>query len=296
MRAESGRPSGPGRPQAAHRPPRYRRRMPRRRHDRARRPGVARIVGGIAADYAYVLGRRLTATVRRRAPLPGEGTPPGSRGRPVVILPGIFESWHYLQRIIEGLAAAGHPVHIVGDIGLNGRPIPATAKLVYQYLVAHDLTDAIIVAHSKGGLVGKHVMLHDARVTPDADLPGRRRVGHLIAVNTPWRGSELARYGLGAWREFQPRLPVISHLAAENAVDARITAIDSAIDQYVPRDSAPAAATRIPLPLVGHFRVLAHPAVVALIVARVRELARTGGGVPRRTTVSYPGVGIPTAE
>ncbi|MFN3706669.1 esterase/lipase family protein [Microcella sp.] len=260
------------------------------------RPSIPRIVAGIAADYAYVLGRRITATLKPRAPLPGDGTPPGSRGRPVVILPGIFESWHYLQRIVEGLSAAGHPVYVVGDIGINGRPIPATARRVYRYLVAHDLRDAILVAHSKGGLVGKHVMLHDAQVNPGADLPGRRRVAHLIAVNTPWRGSELARYGVGAWREFAPRRPVMALLSAESDVDARITAIDSAIDQYVPRDSAPSAATRIPVPLVGHFRVLAHPSVVALIVDRVREISRTGGGVPRRTRVTYPGVGIPTAE
>lgn len=254
------------------------------------------MVAGIAADYAYVLGRRLTATLKPRAPLPGDGTPPGSRGRPVVILPGIFESWHYLQRIVEGLSGAGHPVYIVGDIGINGRPIPATARRVYRYLIAHDLRDAILVAHSKGGLVGKHVMLHDARVNPGADLPGRRRVAHLIAVNTPWRGSELARFGLGAWREFHPTRPVMAQLSAENDVDARITAIDSIIDEYVPADSAPSAATQIRVPVVGHFRVLADRGVVALIVERVREVTRAAGGMSPRTRVSYPGVGIPTAE
>jgi hypothetical protein len=254
------------------------------------RPSIPRIVAGIAADYAYVLGRRLAATVKPRAPLPGEGTPPGSRGHPVVILPGIFESWHYLEQIIATLSAAGHPVYIVGDIGINGRPIPATARRVYRYLIAHDLRDAIIVAHSKGGLVGKNVMLHDARVNPGAELPGRRRVAHLIAINTPWRGSEIARYGVGAWREFHPTRPVMAQLSTESDVDARITAIDSAIDQYVPAHSAPAAATRIRLPLVGHFRVLAHPSVVTLVVERVRVLSSRGGGIPRRTPAPFPGV------
>lgn len=254
------------------------------------RPGILRTAAGLALDYAYVLGRRALATVGPRAPLPGAGTPPGSRGRPVVILPGIFESWHYLERIVAALSAAGHPVHIVDDLGLNGRPIPAGARRVLRYLIAHDLRDAVIVAHSKGGLIGKHVMQIDADIVSSPDRPGVQRVAHLIAVNTPWRGSDLARYGVGAWREFEPRRPTMTRLAAEHDVDERITAISSAVDQYVPRDSAPRASTRIDLPHIGHFRVLAAPDVVDLIVRRVAEVTQSSprsSGVERSSVSSF---------
>ena len=47
--------------------------------------------------------------------------------RPVVILPGVYETWHYLRPVCEALNTAGHPVEVLPELGLNQRPIPSGA-------------------------------------------------------------------------------------------------------------------------------------------------------------------------
>src|SRR5471032_194838 len=120
-----------------------------------RRQHAARLLG----DYPNALRFRVRAVRDWAVPASfGEGAL-----RPVVILPGIYESWHYLRPIAERLSADGHPVHVIPTLGLNRAPIPATAALVHAQLVDRGLTGEAIVAHSKGGLVGKHVMAVDDR-------------------------------------------------------------------------------------------------------------------------------------
>jgi pimeloyl-ACP methyl ester carboxylesterase len=37
--------------------------------------------------------------------------------RPVVLLPGVYETWHFLRVLGDALNAAGHPVHAVPALG-----------------------------------------------------------------------------------------------------------------------------------------------------------------------------------
>src|SRR6185503_6750491 len=93
----------------------------------SRREHAARLL----ADYPNALRFRLDAVRARTVPSSfAEG-----RLRPVVILPGIYESWHYLRPIAERLNADGHPVHVIPALGLNRAPIPATAARAHSYLV-----------------------------------------------------------------------------------------------------------------------------------------------------------------
>lgn len=100
-------------------------------------------------------------------------------GRPVVLLPGVYERWHFLRSIATALAAAGHPVHVVRELGINDRAIPGSAAKVLRFLEAADLRGVALVAHSKGGLIGKAVLLGFAAP----------RVHRLIAISTPFGGS-----------------------------------------------------------------------------------------------------------
>ena len=187
-------------------------------------------------------------------------------GRPVVIIPGIHESWHYLRQIAERLNAGGHPVHVVPALGLNRAPIPATAALVHASLVERGLTGVAIVAHSKGGIVGKHLMVVDDR----AGTADGGRVDRLVAIASPFQGSTMARIAPNpALRAFLADDPVISRLAAEQAVNARITSIYPSFDPHIPEGSALEGARNIEVPIVGHFRILLQPAVVDAVVEAV---------------------------
>jgi triacylglycerol lipase len=188
----------------------------------------------------------------------------GSR-RPVVLLPGVYETWHFLRPIAEALNRDGHPVHAVPAMGRNRGTIPQTAALVAREIAALDLRDVALVAHSKGGLIGKHLIAFD---DPDG------RVDRLVTVATPFGGSRLARYTLGATlRAFLPGDPVILSLAAERAVNARITSIFPRFDPNIPEGSRLEGARNVEVPIVGHFRVLTAPQTIAAVIEAVDATA-----------------------
>jgi hypothetical protein len=221
-----------------------------------RRQHAARLLG----DYPNALRFRMRAARDWAVPAAfAEGSL-----RPVVILPGIYESWHYLRPIAERLNADGHPIHVIPSLGLNRDPIPATAAQVLAQLVERGLTGVGIVAHSKGGIVGKHIMTIDDR--------DGHRIDRLIAIASPFNGSAMARLVPGReLRAFLPDDPVIAALAAEVAINGRITSIFPAFDPHVPDGSALDGARNIELPIVGHFRILLLPSVIDAVVDALRD-------------------------
>lgn len=225
-----------------------------------------------AADYAYALRHEARALLGRRTDPArylsgGDAYLPGpARGQiPVLVLPGVYETWRFLEPLAAHLAAAGHPVHVVSSLGINRRPVVDAAARAAGYLEERDLTDVVLVAHSKGGLVGKTLMLAD----------GGARVAGMVAVATPWAGSVYARlFPPGtAVRHFSPRDRQILALARERDVNARIVAVAPAWDPHVPGTGELAGARRnVRLGGSGHFRVLDDADLRETVLAAVNEL------------------------
>jgi len=205
------------------------------------------------ADYWYAGWWEFTSLFSRRPPAGW------SRGElaPVLLLPGVYEPWRFLRRAGRRLNAAGHPVHAVLAIRYNVDTIADVAALAQRYLETHDLNAVVLVAHSKGGLVGKHMMAVD-------DTHGR--IDRLVAVATPFSGSSMARFmPVRTLRAFMPTDVTISSLAANLALNSRITSIFGEFDPHIPGGSRLEGATNIPLPIVGHFRLLVDERVLRAI-------------------------------
>ena len=205
-------------------------------------------------DYWYIWWAQTTALFRRRTPTAfGSGD-----GAPVVLLAGVFEPWSLLRPSALALSAAGHPVHVVASLGYNRAPIETAAASVMAHILEHDLRGVILVAHSKGGLVGKHVLAVD-------DTEGR--VDRLVAVATPFGGSTLAPLVPSRTvRALGPAAATIVTLAANLEVNARITSIFGDYDPHIPEGSTLMGATNVEIPIVGHFRLLSDRRVVAAVV------------------------------
>lgn len=221
-------------------------------------------------DYGWAYRLRLSRVVRRTdaAALrdPHGSTSPEATGtrpwrRPILLLPGVYETWHFLEAAARHLSALGYPVHVVPTFGRNVRPIPEMAALAAEYLIEHDLTDVGIVAHSKGGLIGKTLMLSTV---------GEARVETMIAVNSPFTGSDYAHLiPIRTLSEFVPTHDTIVTLAASVEVNHRITSVFSSWDPIIPNGSILEGATNIELPVTGHFRILDRPALLDVVVAAV---------------------------
>ena len=208
-------------------------------------------------DYAYAARVQLGIARHPHAPRP--------RGHlaPVLLIPGVYERWQFLRAIGGRLARAGHPVHVVENLGYNATSIPDAAALAQSYLDDHDLRGVVVVAHSKGGLIGKHMMLVD-------DESGR--VDRLVAVASPFSGSSLSRYmPTRALRAFVPTETTLAMLAANAEVNARIVSIYGEFDPHIPGGSELPGATNVRLPVDGHFRLLGDPAVLDAVDEAVSD-------------------------
>src|SRR5690606_6407410 len=128
-------------------------------------------------------------------------------------------------------------------------------------LAEHDLGDAVLLAHSKGGLAGKLAMLG----------PEASRIRGMLAVATPFGGSRYARLMLPrTLRALSPRDPSIVSLAGQRRVNARIVSVYAGFDPHIPEGSELPGARNVRLETGGHFRVLIHPQVFAELMALAR--------------------------
>ena len=222
---------------------------------------------GWARDYGYVAYWMIRGLLSKATP--EDFLHPPVPKSPVVLIPGVYESWHFMQPVAEYLYKSGHPVHVLDKLGYNTGAIPAMATILSDYLDEKDLTDVTLVAHSKGGLIGKLAMTH-----PQTG----RRVRHLVAINSPFSGSRYAYLILlRSVRMFTPTGPVIRELARSAEVNRRISSLYSAFDPHIPESSHLAGAENIVLDTVGHFRPIADPRTYAAISAILERVATEPG-------------------
>lgn len=183
--------------------------------------------------------------------------------RPILVVPGVYENWRFMRPVIRALHDAGHPVHVLPDLGHNLAPIAEGAKAVRDYLEDHDLRGVAVVAHSKGGLIGKLAMT--------AELAEDARIAVVVAICTPFGGARLARYlPWPALRPLVPGHPSLVELAAAQAVNSRIVSLYGVFDPHIPEGSELPGATNIEVPVAGHFRILTRPETVRAVLAAVR--------------------------
>jgi triacylglycerol lipase len=210
-------------------------------------------------DYVYVVTWQLRGVLSRAKP--GDFT--DGDLAPVLILPGIYETWQFMRPLIDTLHKRGHPVHVVPALRRNSRPVARSAEMVAEYLDREGLGDVTIVAHSKGGLIGKYVMT----------LPGMdARVSGMVAISTPFSGSRYARFlVIPSLRAFSLTDPGLLALAKEQRVNSRILSIFGKFDPHIPESSVLPGARNKQMDVGGHFRILGFAPTTDVVVEFVER-------------------------
>ncbi len=188
----------------------------------------------------------------------------------VVLLPGILERSTYLVPLGRYLSSRGHRVHVIDALGWNVFGIDESVEHCLKVLEDREVHSAILVAHSKGGLIGKALLL-DPRA-------GDVAIG-LVAVATPFSGSTfggpLQRLPLvesSPLGMFLPNSDDLRRLAHDD-VNGRIVSLSPEWDQMIPGGSHLEGATNVTLARRGHFRPVGDPEVWAQVHHHIHSLA-----------------------
>jgi hypothetical protein len=217
----------------------------------------------------------------------------------IVLLPGVYEHWTFLRPLGDALSRAGYRVRTVHGLGTNRRGIAETSERLGRALARTRPPAAgrVIVAHSKGGLIAKHLLVASGAAVaaavegaaggdPAVDAatagPSPTTTGEvaplgllgLVAVCTPFRGSRLASLLLDpSVRALLPSDETIVLLGRETSVNGRIVSIFGPFDPHIPDGSMLEGATNVRVPAAGHFRVLGAPVTHRAVLDAVQLLS-----------------------
>ncbi|MBI4134606.1 MAG: alpha/beta hydrolase [Candidatus Sungbacteria bacterium] len=219
-------------------------------------------LGHWLVDYTYLF-RGAMHSVWRHAPPEhylGFVVPQKS---PVVLLPGIGATWHFMRSVGDRLSHEGHPVYVIQELRFTTGEVGELASITRRFIETEDLTDLVLVGYSKGGLIGKYIL---------AFLNADRRVKKLVAIATPFQGSRAA----GAipqknLKELHPESSVIRQLSEERTANARIVSIYGEWDNHIwPTENARLeGAKNIQVPVRGHHKILFDKAVLDILTKEV---------------------------
>ncbi len=215
-------------------------------------------------DYIHLLRGQIVSFLHR-SPGPHFNKAGNTDTSPVIIIPGILERWSFMKPLIDAIAENGHDVYVVPKLGNNLMSISRAAAIIDELIQENKLTDVILLAHSKGGLIGKYLLVHHN---------AERRIRSLIALATPFSGSSRGKYiPHKTLKELQPTSDVIKQLDAHTEVNKNIISIAPIFDNHIVAvaGSTLEGATNITVDVHGHHLVIYDKAVISKILELLKK-------------------------
>ncbi|RZU66938.1 hypothetical protein EV379_3310 [Microterricola gilva] len=219
-------------------------------------------------DYVYAGWQQWRSLFRHRTPRHfGVGDPELPA---VVLLPGVYETWLFLEPLATRLNRRGYRVFAIPELSFNRMPVLRSAEVVAaalrQLSVEHGITEFVLLAHSKGGLIGKKLMV--------SEHPGL--VG-MVAISTPFNGSSYAQFlPTSTLRAFSPNDEVLKELLTHLHTNEKIVSVYAEFDPHIPGKSAIEGGQNIELPINGHFLLLGNKLLGDTVEAAVDAIHGTG--------------------
>ncbi len=216
-------------------------------------------------DYSHAIHAHAHSVITKKPPKHYLGHIVEGK-KPIILIPGYLEKWNFLRALADPLSLKGHPVYILRNLGYNARDIHFSARVVRELIDEKKLKDVILIAHSKGGLIGKHLLAFDNN---------DGTVKKLIAVATPWAGSQAAKFiPHKSSKELHPHNEAIRALKQKVEVNHKIVSIYGIFDNHVwPTASCHLdGAKNVEVNTHGHHTILFDKKVVNLIDKEVEGI------------------------
>jgi triacylglycerol lipase len=185
--------------------------------------------------------------------------------KPIVLIPGNFNMWAYFKKITNCISKLKHPIYTVKELGWNIRSVRASAEIVREIIDKNNLKNVILLGHSKGGIIGKYMLIHENK---------DNKISRLIAIATPFLGSDLADHApIKSFQELSPKNRLIREINLNKKVNHKIISIMPEFDNNVfDNESRLPQAVNIKIPTKGHHRVLFDNKTVEKITELIKTL------------------------
>ncbi|HVF69344.1 MAG TPA: alpha/beta fold hydrolase [Xanthomonadales bacterium] len=249
-------------------------------------------IKGWVTDYYHMIRGGVAMTIHTSPPSHYLGYVVPEKA-PIIIIPGILLRWGFMKHLGDKISHVGHPVYIVPQLKYNLHSIPTSAKIVRAVTVhaipklgqiipdvaggaktirdvieKHNLQNAVIVAHSKGGLIGKYLLAHFNK---------DHRVKGMVAIATPFTGSALAKLiPRNAFDELQEDSKIIHDLEGHTTVNHQIISIFPEYDNHIWAKNASyveGALKNIQVNVYGHHKVLFSKQVEKKVLESIEEIS-----------------------
>jgi triacylglycerol lipase len=147
----------------------------------------------------------------------------------LILIQGINESYYCLSFLASHFNSKGYKVHTPLS-GLLHDDIEVLAQRVMDYIAEHHIKDFEILAHSKGGLVGKHVL---------DQLSGSGARIRLWSLSTPFKGMYAAHIPIWNLKQMKTSHEFIANLYNNKETHQNVISIYPRFDQMIfPASSA----------------------------------------------------------
>lgn len=212
---------------------------------------------------------------------------------PVILIPGILGEWGIMKHLGDKISLTGHPVYIVPKLGHNLYSIPTSAQKlkaivrrvipkpghhsfdvslnarhVRKFIEQQNIKGAVIVAHSKGGLIGKYFLEHH---NYDHKVIG------MIAIASPFSGSTMAKLiPHKAFKELKTDSRIIHDLLEHEEVNEKIISIFPEYDNYVRAEQGSflKGAQNIMIPIHGHHTILFDKEAAKIVLKSIADITK----------------------
>lgn len=218
-----------------------------------------------AHDYLHALHKHSLSFIYKKPPGHYLGYIEANKC-PIILIPGVYEKWHFLKALADPLSRLGHPVYALQRLGYNTKEIHQSAQLILELIGEKDLRNVIILAHSKGGLIGKDLLAFNNK---------DKRIKKMIAIATPFAGSYAMRFFRHRpFEELHPEHKTIKELQAQEQVNNKVISIFGIFDNHVwPTESCRlSGAKNIQVNSHGHHQILSNKKVKEIVLSEVEKI------------------------
>lgn len=166
----------------------------------------------------------------------------GNKGD-VIVLVGLNETWNFLKTVSEYINKKGYKIHFPQFSTRSS--LHHCTQDVLNYIVKHNLSDVILVTHSKGGLIARSII---------KDQP--ENIKYAIEISSPNKGTIFGYLNIISLSELKPNCKKLQVL--EDIDTKKIINIYPKLDNHVIPNSSLylEGAKNIKLDIVGHTRIL----------------------------------------